>query len=203
MIAFTDITGLAGIALAASVVLAPLGGRVTRAVPALVAGGVFVLMLLPLPMIELPLAGYVRGATGDLSIAAVLILACAIAVRCGWLKSGLASAHPARLRAALLLPVFAACVLYPMALGATPVDAYAWGYGEPWLLAALLGIAIGGVVLRLPLVAPAIALAVLAWAVGWSESCNLWDYLIDPMLCVYALGKVIAITARARLVRLH
>jgi hypothetical protein len=201
MIGFTDITGLAGIALAASVLLAPLGGRVTRSAPALVAGGVFVLMLLPL--FGLPIAGYVRGATGDLSITSVLVLACAIAARCGWLKSSIASAHTGRLRSALLLPVFAACVLYPMALGATPVDAYAWGYGEPWFLAALLGIAIGGLVLRLPLVAPAIALAVLAWAIGWSESGNLWDYLIDPMMCVYALGKAIALTARARLIRSH
>ena len=30
-------------------------------------------------------------------------------------------------------------------------------------------------------------LAVLAWAAGWYESGNLWDYLIDPMVAGYAV----------------
>ena len=70
----------------------------------------------------------------------------------------------------------------------TQTDPYRWGYGEPWFLAALLLVAIIGNLSRLPLVAASISLAVLAWAVGWYESTNLWDYLIDPLLCLYALG---------------
>jgi len=32
-----------------------------------------------------------------------------------------------------------------------------------------------------------IALAVAAWSFGWYESTNLWDYLLDPWLAIYAL----------------
>ncbi len=199
MMAFTDISGLAGVALAAALLLVSLGGRLSAKAPALIFGGAFVLMLLPMPPAGLPLAAYVRGATGDLSITAVLLVACAAAAHCGWLPSrGIHSASAGRLRVALLLPAFAGCLLYPMALGATPVDAYAWGYGEPWFLALVLAVAIAGALLRLPWVAPAIAFAVLSWAVGWYESGNLWDYLIDPMLCLYAIVKTLAMAFWAK-----
>jgi hypothetical protein len=137
----------------------------------------------------------VRGAIGDLSITSVLLLAVAAASRCG-LGGGTAGVgtDPARKRAALLLPLAAGCALYPLALGATQLDPYQWGFGEPWFLAALLVIAVSGRLLRLPLVATSIALAVLAWAAGWQESANLWDYLIDPMLCLFALGHLLAMT---------
>ena len=190
----TDLTGLAGIALAAAVVLPSLSGRPNGKVkalePALIFGGLFVLMLLPLPLIDLPLAGYVRGAIGDLSITSVLLLAIAAASRCG-LKAG---TDPAHKRASLLLPLAAGCALYPLALGATQLDPYQWGFGEHGFLAALLVVAILGKLFRLPLVAASIALAVLAWAAGWYESANLWDYLLDPMLCLFALGRLLAMT---------
>jgi hypothetical protein len=37
------------------------------------------------------------------------------------------------------------------------------------------------------LVALCIAFAILAWTVGWYESSNLWDYLLDPWIAIYAL----------------
>lgn len=194
---FTDLTGLAGIALAAAVVLPSLAGRFATRTPKLIFGGLFVLMLLPLPLIDLPLAGYVRGAIGDLSITSVLLLAVAAAARCGLVVDTAASdTGPARKRAALLLVLVLAAggALYPLALGATQLDPYQWGFGEPWFLAALLVIAVSGRLLRLPLVAASIALAVLAWAAGWQESANLWDHLIDPMLCLFALGRLLAMT---------
>ena len=196
---YTDLTGLAGIALAAAVVLHSLSGRPNEKVkaraPALVLGGLFVLMLLPLPLIDLPFAGYVRGAIGDLSITSVLLLALVAASRCG-LEAGTAASgsDPMRKRASLLLPLAAGCALYPLALGATQLDPYQWGFGEPWFLAALLLVAILAKLLRLPLVAASIALAVLAWVTGWYESANLWDYLLDPMLCLFALGRLLAMT---------
>jgi len=39
-------------------------------------------------------------------------------------------------------------------------------------------------------VALCIALAVFAWDIGWYESNNLWDYLLDPLLSIYALNAV-------------
>jgi len=183
MPSFTDLTGLAGIALA----LAALCALVLRRVPvaqrvaASAAGFVFVLLLLPLA--ELPLAAYVRGMTGDLSISTLLLLAYAAAQQAGgWPPQDV----PRRI-GAWLLPVLAAAVLYPLALGAAPYDSYRWGYGEPWFLALLLALAVAGTALRMPLVAVSISLAVLAWGLGWYESGNLWDYLIDPLLAIYAV----------------
>lgn len=187
MPSLNDLTGLAGIALALATLCAlalrrvPLAQRV--ATPA--AGMVFLLLLLPIA--ELPLAAYVRGMTGDLSISTLLLLADAVVRRAG----GGAALGASRRIGALLLPVFAAALLYPLALGAASCDSYRWGYGEPWFLALLLTLALAGMALRMPLVALSISLGVLAWALGWYESANLWDYLIDPLLAGYAVFAVL------------
>jgi hypothetical protein len=194
MASFTDLTGLAGIALAlAAGCLLVLGclpsGRRTAAV---IAGLFFVLLLAPFG--ELPLAAYVRGMTGDLSITLLLLLGyAALGQACTQPKRGVS-----RRIGSLLVLVLAACALYPLALGAASYDSYRWGYGEPWFLGVLLVIALAGVVLRMPLVALSISLAVLAWAVGWYESGNLWDYLIDPLLAIYGVFALCRIQSPLR-----
>ena len=146
-----------------------------------IAGAVFVLLLVPFT--ELPLAAYVRGMVGDPSITTLVLLGYAVAQRNGVLPG---PGTPRRIGGLLLL-VLAGCVLYPLALGAAPYDTYRWGYGDPCFLGLLLALALAGVVWRMPLITLSISLAVLAWAAGWYESGNLWDYLIDPLLTVYAL----------------
>ena len=32
-----------------------------------------------------------------------------------------------------------------------------------------------------------VSLAVIAWSIHWHESTNLWDYLLDPFLAVWAI----------------
>ena len=32
-----------------------------------------------------------------------------------------------------------------------------------------------------------ISLAVIAWSIHWHESNNLWDYLLDPFLAIWAI----------------
>ena len=185
LIELTDLTGLCGIALAlaslSSLALSTLAPSALTAARRLwAAGAIFVLLLLPLG--ELPPAAYVRGMTGDLSITSLLLLGLLLARGThAWPTD-----NPRRI-AALLLLLVAACVLYPLALGALPYDSYRWGYAEPLFLGLLLALALAAALLRLPLVALAIALGVLAWAVGWYESENLWDYLLDPLLSIYAL----------------
>ncbi|MFZ4536224.1 hypothetical protein [Propionivibrio sp.] len=180
---FTDLTGLGGIALALAMLsgLALLRRQVSKRLSSLLAGAIFVALLVPFG--ELPPAAYVRGMIGDLSVTTLFILAYVYGHRLlGWprleaqQRSGL-----------LLLLVLAACALYPLALGADMYDPYRLGYGEPWFLVLLLALALAGVALRMPLVALPISLAVLAWTIGWYESGNLWDYLIDPLLAIYAV----------------
>ena len=183
MLNFTDLTGLFSIALALSALCALALARVklSRRLQFVIVGTVFVLLLLPVG--ELPLAAYVRGMVGDPSISLLAVLGYAVARRAGYLAPMSATRH----MGALLVLLLAAVTLYPLALGAAPYDTYRWGYGEAWFLGGLLVLALAGVVLRTPLVTVSISLAVLCWAVGWYESDNLWDYLIDPMLAVYGV----------------
>jgi len=191
MIQFTDITGLTGMALACAVVLSSLLGRVARGVaiaPALMLGGAFLLMLVPVA--GLPLAAYVRGMIGDLSVTSVVLLAYVAARRCGG-PAGPAN-DESRNALAWGLVLLTACLLYPLALGASALDPYRWGYGDPGFMTGLLTLAVVGHLARIPFVAVAISLAVLAWTVGWTESTNLWDYLIAPMLSIVAASRVLA-----------
>jgi hypothetical protein len=180
---FTDITGLASLAVAtaASLVLLPGIARLPGLHQAVLQSAVFALMLIPFG--DMPFAAYLRGATGDLSITTLVMICCALSRH--WFGCGTADA---RARRALLLTVaLAALALYPMALGVSEFDPYRLGYGEPLFIAALLLIALAAWIRKYHLIASCIALAILAWTAGWYESDNLWDYLLDPWIAIYAL----------------
>jgi len=187
MINFTDITGLASdtIAICALVLRLPGVARLQKWPLALLLCTIAIVTLIPFG--SLPLAAYLRGVTGDLSIISLVLLALAILKPlAGW------SPPDDRSKIALLfLIVLAAAGLYPMALGLGYFDPYSLGYGNGWCIGGLLLLALAACYYRRALLAFAIALAVLAWSVGWYESTNLWDYLLDPWLAVYALGALL------------
>lgn len=131
----------------------------------------------PLGMsLELPLSAYVRGVTGELSVVTMLML---------W-SSILPAAKKTPLGFKVPLALIA-IVFYPLALGLGMVDPYAWGFGSITLLIATIlfalvcGLAgwIKGVWI--------ISFAIMAWAAHWHESANLWDYLLDPFLAIWAV----------------
>jgi hypothetical protein len=134
----------------------------------------------PLGMsLELPLSAYVRGVTGDLSIVTMLLL-------WGVLLPS-AKKTPLGFKAPIAL---IAIIFYPLALGFGMWDPYAWGYGSISLLisaivfAMLCGLAgwTKGVWL--------FSFAIIAWSAHWHESANLWDYLLDPFLAIWALFAI-------------
>jgi hypothetical protein len=184
MISFTNITGLAGVALAmaAACLLLPGASRLRGKRLTWLLAAVFVAMLIPVH--GLPLAAYVRGATGDLSITTLVLLLGAI-----WRRLAGRPAENGSVN--LLAIVLAALALYPMALGWGGFDPYRLGFGNPWFLSGLLVVALAAIWLKLPGMAAAIALAVLAWSAGWYESGNLWDYLVDPLVSIYAAGALV------------
>jgi hypothetical protein len=125
---------------------------------------------------ELPLVAYVRAVTGDLSVVLTLLF---------W-SSVLLPSRPAPIgfKSAIVL---VSLIFYPLALGLGMIDPYAWGYSS-------LGLFIGVLVLALVCGLAGwtkgvwiIALAVLAWAGHWHESTNLWDYVLDPLLAIWAV----------------
>jgi hypothetical protein len=197
MLPFTDATGLAGTAtaIAAAVLRLPGIAGLRRTRLALLLAGVAVLALMPLG--ALPPAGYVRGAIGDLSITTTVLLVRAVwRPFFGW--------GPIERRSRVALQAVVAAVgfaLYPLALGIGPIDPYRLGFGNSWSMGLLFLLALAAWGLQFQLVALCIALGLLAYAVGWHESNNLWDYLLDPLLWGYALCGLLAPLARARLKR--
>jgi hypothetical protein len=137
--------------------------------------------------LELPLAAYVRGVTGDLSVVLTLLL---------W-SSVLLPSRPIPLGFRFALSGIA-ILFYPLALGFGMLDPYAWGYDSLGLLLAIVFFALLCGLLGWIKGVWIIALAIVAWAGHWHESTNLWDYVLDPLLCLWALITCIQVLFRKR-----
>jgi len=136
---------------------------------------------------ELPLVAYVRGVIGDLSIVTMLLL---------W-TSLLSGSKPTP----LAFKVSVACiaiVFYPLALGFGMIDPYAWGYGSILFFITVLLFAVVCGLANWSKGVWMIAIAILAWAAHWHESANLWDYLLDPFLAIWALMAVFGVFYKRR-----
>ena len=137
--------------------------------------------------LELPLVAYVRGVTGDLSVVLTLLL---------W-SSVLLPSRPVPLAFRIALSIIA-LLFYPLALGLGMLDPYAWGYGSLVLLIAIAMFALVCGLLGWTKGVWIIAIAIVAWAGRWHESTNLWDYVLDPLLCLWALISCIHVLYRKR-----
>jgi hypothetical protein len=104
-----------------------------------------------------------------------------------------------RERAALLLSAATlAVILYGSALGYFPLDVYRAGF-SPWAPIVLAAAAAAIATRSLPLACTALAVLV-AYDVPLFASVNLFDYGIDPILAMVAVGWVVAAAMR-RLLR--
>jgi hypothetical protein len=130
--------------------------------------------------LELPIAAYIRGVTGDLSIVSILLLWSSVLIP--------SKSSPTLFKVAV---VTVALLFYPLALGFGMFDPYALGFGSlAFLIAVLVFAAICGLAAWSKGLF-IIALAIIAWTFHWHESANLWDYLLDPFLAIWALGSVL------------
>lgn len=130
-------------------------------------------ILFCLPVFELPIAGFIRGATGDLSVMTLLLLGSAFFIP----GKPVPRLYPAGI-------ILVALFFYPCALGWGMIDPYAWGYGSLIFFIALMIIGFCMWLAKWNRVLVIFSLAILAWCVSWHESRNLWDYLLDPFLVV-------------------
>jgi len=199
---FTDICGLTGVAAAMAVLLTLFiqnsfcrsgcivkgnAGRIWQALLVIF----FLLMVIPLN--GLPMAAFIRGMTGDLSITTLVLLgnwwtkSC-----CNYEISGSTE------RLYLLIGIsIASLLLYPMALGATPFDPYRLGYGNLIFVSAILLVSGYAWHKTSSLIVINLSLAVFAWGGRWYESDNLWDYLLDPFVSIYALSATAIFIVKA------
>ena len=193
---FTDISGLAGIALAivAYALRLPVATRMPPRQQAWLAGAL--LVALAIPFGGLSAAELIRGITGDLSITTLVVV---LALRGNGGTANALSHEPLAGAAIghhekyslLAFVTITALALYPFALGVGMFDPYRLGFGNLWLIAGLLLVTLIAWIRHYTLVALSISLAVLAWSLGWYESNNLWDYLLDPWVSIYALSALV------------
>jgi hypothetical protein len=140
------------------------------------------------PIGDLSVAAYVRGVTGDLS-AATLVLAGGV---CLAQLTGRALIGRRDKQALCWLLALAAAFLYPFALGWTRFDPYALGFGSVEFITVLVLITLASWGARLNLIVLVVVVAALAFLGGAYESRNLWDYLIDPLVALYAMVRLLA-----------
>jgi hypothetical protein len=184
----SDAFGLFGcglLGLAAIAILIPLKRFPLRVRYTFVAAAAFAFLI---PIGDLPVAAYVRGVTGDLSMTTLVLAGAA----CFTQITGRALIGHRDREALCWLLALAAAFLYPFALGWTRFDPYALGYGSIEFLTALLLIALAAWWARLHVIVLVVIAAALAYLAGAYESRNLWDYLIDPLASVYALVRLLA-----------
>lgn len=140
-------------------------------------------ILLLIPFGELSIAANLRGLVGDLSMTSLL----GMALICVSHITGRDYLNRYN-RYVLLLSVLGAAVfLYPMTMGLTFYDPYLLGYGSYSFAAVVLLVALISWAIRAYVTAAALLLAMVAYSVGLYESRNLWDYLIDPVVVLYAI----------------
>ncbi|MGH8475500.1 MAG: hypothetical protein ACRER2_06990 [Methylococcales bacterium] len=183
MISLTDITGLFSAVLLVSTIATIVVPFKYRSVT---SHCVFLLLSIGLCLIPLgpvPIAFYVRGLVGDLCVPNLLIqILTLVAFVTG---SSFLDKRKLERFCFLLLPL--ALAFYPLSMGLGKYDPYSLGYGSLLLLGILFVIALLAWALSYWFIAISLSLSVFCYAIGWYESNNLWDYLIDPVLSIYAL----------------
>lgn len=196
MMPFTDISGLAGVVFAIVVLTLrlPIAARLPAKKQVWLAGAI--LCVVSIPFGGLSVTEFARGLTGDLSMTTLLLLSLAGYGNRGSLAlSGqgeeISWGLQGNKNTLFALIVIAALALYPFALGIGMFDPYRLGFGNLWFMAGLSVVAMAAWVRRDSMVVLSLSLAVLAWGVGWYESSNLWDYLLDPWVAIYALSALI------------
>src|SRR5262249_39740885 len=135
----TSVLGLSGCALLCLAVIASSLRLDRRAIRVRYAVLVAAAILLFVPLGGLPVVAYVRGVTGDLSAATLALVAGALYFR----LTGRTAFEPRDTTALLGAVAAASLFLYPFALGWTPFDPYALGYGSIVFVTALLATTLG------------------------------------------------------------
>ncbi len=198
MIASTPWPGLIGSSvLLACVVFAVISkARPPRRVGVAVLVGTFVVGLVPIG--SLSLAASVRALTGELSVTSLVLLI-------GWAGGRVLEREmfsQAGLNRLMALVAVAALTLYPATLGLTTFDPYALGYRSWVFLGAVLMVGLTAWIFDCRVVAVCTAGAMTARAIGFFESANLWDYLIDPLVaitaCAWTLHRVVLSRSQQR-----
>ncbi len=140
-----------------------------------------------IPIHDIPAAGYVRGFLGDLSVSTLILLF--IASMSALLDRNFFK--PGNFFILMLLILTVGLFLYPFSLGFTYFDPYASGYSSKTFLALFFALALAAWYFNLYSLVMIIILDVSVYLMGFYESRNLWDHLIDPVITLFAFFYLI------------
>ena len=142
--------------------------------------------LLWIPVGGLYLFEYFISLAGHLSITTIMLLSASLSETL--LQRRLIDT---RERLLICLAIIAAgIILYPSAYGMLSFSTYQFGFGSLSFAIALMLLAILFTVFRKHLALSLIILSVLAFDLNLFSTGNLWDYLIDPLVVIYAVVTV-------------
>lgn len=129
---------------------------------------------------------YIRGLINDLSITTLLLLISYVIEP---------KANKSQMLPILILVLITGLFFYPTALGFGPVDPYSWGFINKnhglftpiIFILILMTLMFFALLKHYSLLLLALVFSLLAYQMGLLESRNLWDYLLDPLIFIYAL----------------
>ncbi|MCN4144672.1 MAG: hypothetical protein LC437_06355 [Thiohalomonas sp.] len=188
------LVGLTGISLllAASVLRVFLFFKVKKQVAILIALLVFALSYLSISGDSINF--YLRGIFNDISISSYILLGYY------FISSGrTTSIINSNTQPVFYLATLTGLFFYPAALGLGPIDPYSWGfinkahdqYSSLIFIVCLAGLMFFSFLKQYNLLLLCLVLSTLSYQSGILESQNLWDYLFDPLIFIYALLAII------------
>lgn len=155
-----------------------------RGWPGCIVSGAIALATVLFPWFGHSLPYWSASLSANFSVSMVVLLAVGISDR----ARGVAVFRPRDWRAAWICGAVASLLLYPSALGLGPRNFDAYALGWPWLFRGWSFVLFAGVagvtaflLWRGNRFGFVLLAAMVGYALGFQESSNLWDYLLDPV----------------------
>lgn len=145
-----------------------------------------------IPFGGLTIAEYVLTLVGHVSITSMVLLGVAV-----YRSFSARKIFDEQERVTLLvLVVVGGLIVFPESFGLDQFNGYQLGFGSIVFAIGLISLSLAFVLLRMFVAAAAIVLSVGAFELHFLLSNNLWDYLIDPLLEIYACLVLVLMVAR-------
>lgn len=140
----------------------------------------------------LTISDYLLTVIGHLSITSMVLLIVAIYDSFGTRDLF----HPRERDILFLLIVVGGLMVFPESFGFDQFNGYQMGFGSVLFAIGLMSLSLAFVMLRMYVAAAAIVLSVGAFDLHLLVSTNLWDYLLDPLLAIYACIVLVLLVGR-------
>lgn len=148
---------------------------------------VTLLIAIPLPGLDAPIAKTLQAYTMHLSITGLLMLV-ALQARF-WTRQAIL---PNKTTSTFcFVGLMLGVILYPSALGVSLIDTYIWGYDATWSVVMMTSLSLLLFVIKERLLSVASLIILLAYQLRLFSSNNVWDYLLDPIIFLFCLGYVL------------